>query len=170
MSHVETGIPEMKLGGFEIKRVPSEDVFGGDGDKNHTVLYKRGVEAIMQDTILEYREHKYLWDNAHGDVLIGGLGIGFVNQKLLDNKKVTSVTIVEKYQEVIDMVWDYCPKNETFKLIHEDIEEWEPSSKYNIGWFDTWLTDNKMTHEEYINYMTNKYKKSCKKIGFWKPL
>ena len=105
--------------------------------------------------------------NEEGDVLIGGLGIGFVNQKLIDNPNVTSVTIVEKNQEVIDLVWNSCPKDGTFTIIQDDIETWEPTSHYDVAWFDTWLTANNMTKEEYDEFITEKYTTHCSWIGVW---
>ena len=77
---------------------------------------------IMQDSEAEYNAHQWLWDNATGDVLIGGLGIGLVNEVLIDNDDITSVTIVENSQDVIDLVWEHCAKDDRFTLIQEDLE------------------------------------------------
>ena len=93
---ITVDIPEAVNGIFEIKKVTSDSIAEKEEPfDTYTVLYMNGIE-IMQDTTHEYREHQDLWDNATGDVLIGGLGIGFVNQKLIDNPNVTSVTILEK--------------------------------------------------------------------------
>jgi hypothetical protein len=59
----------------------------------------------MQDTSREYDEHDWLVQRMSGDVLIGGLGIGMIHIPLLASSDVTSVTIVEKEQDVIDLVW-----------------------------------------------------------------
>ncbi len=127
---------------------------------------------IMQDSLAEYNEHQWLWDNATGDVLIGGLGIGLVHQKLMDNPAVTSVTIIENSQDVIDLVWEHCPKDDTFTLITADIETWNPpaNSSWDIAWFDTWLDDNPLKIQEYKELMNNRYNPFCSKIGFWGSL
>ena len=33
-----------------------------------------------------------------------------------------------------------------------------------------WLTDNEMSHEEYIIHISDKYKDSCEWVGFWRQL
>jgi spermidine synthase len=126
----------------------------------------------MMDTTHEYAEHQPLWDGATGDVLIGGLGLGFVNQKLMDNPFVTSVTIIEKNQEVIDLVWDHCPKDSRFALVHADIDTWTPpnTSHWDYAWFDTWIGDNSTTREEYPEFIQSRYGSYCDQIGIWNQL
>ena len=173
MNRIVVDIPEETSGDFYIQKVTTNHLAGRDEPQGaYTVLHKGdyNVDNIMQDTTHEYAEHQPLWDNATGDVLIGGLGIGFVNQKLIDNPAVTSVTIVEKYQEVINLVWNHCVKNGIITLIHADIEDWEPTSHYNVGWFDTWLTSNNMTKKEYDEFITQKYSPHCDWIGIWQQL
>ena len=101
MSRIIVDIPEATSGNFEIK-VENTDFVAEESEPlaDYTFLYKDDVR-IMQDTTKEYTEHQPLWDGATGDVLIGGLGLGLVHQKLIDNPNVTSVTVVEKYQDVI---------------------------------------------------------------------
>ena len=172
MSRIIVDIPENSSGDFSIKKVTTNHIGGRDEPLDtYTILYKDGIENIMQDSTYEYNEHQPLWDNATGDVLIGGLGIGFVHQKLIDNSNVTTVTVIEKHQEVIDLVWDHCPKDNTFTLIHADIETWEPTQQYDVGWFDTWLTDHpSMSKDEYDAYINNKYENYCNWIGMWQQI
>jgi len=168
-------IPEAVNGRFEIKKVTA-DIFGVPPTKEpldtYTVLHNVGC-PIMQDTTKEYREHQPLWDNATGHVLIGGLGIGFVNQKLMDNPNVTSVTIVEKYQEVIDLVWPYCPKDDTFTLIHADIDTWQPTQKFDCIWLDTWIggyrKEKQGPYDDYYEKLVKKYQPHCDWIWCWNP-
>ena len=172
MSRIIVDIPENTSGDFSIQKVTTNNLAGRDEPQDtYTVLYKEGIDNIMQDTTHEYTEHQPLWDNATGDVLIGGLGIGFVNQKLLDNPNVTSVTIVEKYQEVINLVWNHCVKNGIITLIHDDIETWEPIRHYDVGWFDTWVTDNdNFSKEEYDQFIIEKYSTHCDWVGIWQQI
>tara|TARA_Y100000004_G_scaffold111584_1_gene125272 strand:- start:103 stop:621 length:519 start_codon:yes stop_codon:yes gene_type:complete len=167
---ITVDIPEAVNGIFEIKKVTSDSIVEKEEPfDTYTVLYMNGIE-IMQDTTHEYREHQDLWDNATGDVLIGGLGIGFVNQKLIDNPNVTSVTILEKNQEVIDLVWEHCPKDETFTLIHADIETWEPTQNFDSMWIDTWLMPDNPNQHEYNQKLIDKYEPYCNWIGVWNSL
>ncbi|RZD54550.1 MAG: hypothetical protein CXT67_00605, partial [Methanobacteriota archaeon] len=129
---INVNIPTGTSGDFEIANYSNEttdnnwQTYLSMKDETHTnyiVLLKSNcVMPIMQDSEAEYNEHQWLWDNATGDVLIGGLGIGLVNQVLIDNPNITSVTIIENSQDVIDLVWEHCSKDERFTLIQEDIE------------------------------------------------
>ena len=168
-------IPEAVNGKFKIKKVTT-DIFGVPPTKEpldtYTVLHHVNC-PIMQDTTKEYREHQPLWDNATGHVLIGGLGIGFVNQKLMDNPDVTSCYIIEKHQEVIDLVWPHCPKDDTFTLIHADIDTWQPTQKFDCIWLDTWIggfgTEKQGTYEDYMEKMVKRYQPHCDWIWCWNP-
>ena len=69
-------------------------------------LYVDG-QLMMSDTSMEKLTNEEFIKNAKGDVLIGGLGIGLLIENLKDkieSGEVTSVTIVEKYQDVIDLI------------------------------------------------------------------
>ena len=137
---------------------------------NYTVLLRSDSDMpVMQDSRGEYREHQWLWDNATGDVLIGGLGLGMVHEVLKNNSNVTSVTVIENSQDVIDLVWPYCVKDETFTLIKADIETWTPpqGSSWDVAWFDTWDVKNSLTWDAYKNLMQTRYSSYCTEIGFW---
>ena len=169
MSRIIVNIPEATSGNFEV-RVENTDFVAGESEPlaDYTFLYKDG-DRIMQDTTKEYREHQPLWDGATGDVLIGGLGLGMVHQALIDNPHVTSVTVVEKYQDVIDLVWDHCPKDSTFTLVNADINKWTPTGTYDYVWIDTWLNQPHQPVEfaTYNENLINKFDGIATCIGYW---
>tara|TARA_R100000988_G_C3994780_1_gene165042 strand:+ start:155 stop:721 length:567 start_codon:yes stop_codon:yes gene_type:complete len=137
---------------------------------NYTVLLKDGCPMpIMQDSEAEYNEHEWLWNYAEGHVVIGGLGIGMCHQALIDNPDVTSVTIVEISQDVIDLVWDDCVKDDTFSIVLGDFEEWTPPEGTEIDtvWADTWLVDNTLDINQYTNKIVENYSWYTNNIGFW---
>ena len=49
------------------------------------------------------------------------------------------MTIIENSQDVIDLVWPHCTKDNRFTLIKADIETWTPpaNSYWDVIWFDT---------------------------------
>jgi hypothetical protein len=174
---LNVNIPVGVSGDFEIahytkdttdNRWPLYLLHTNEAYDNYTVLLKKGCDMpIMQDSEAEYNDHKWLWDNAKGDVLIGGLGIGMTHHILIENPNITSITIIEKYQDVIDLVWDNCVKDERFNLIHADINTWEipADSHWDIGWFDTWISDGDWG--EYKTDMKKKYGPYITKINGW---
>ena len=179
-----TGIPDGEIGNYKVQSCTTTtgeqswltyvDYKGLTGGP-YTVLYRKYSGSwgtnwmnIMQDTEAEYSEHDWLVQRMSGDILLGGLGIGMIHIPLLESDDVTSVTIVEKEQDVIDLVWDHCAKDERFTIVHGDINTWTPpeGSSWDVAWFDTWLT-----HEEpmgdYIVRMNERYGSLVTEIGGW---
>ncbi len=54
----------------------------------------------MWDIPIEQKIQKRIADEAYGNVLVAGYGLGIVQRFLLQNKKVTSVTTIEKFFEI----------------------------------------------------------------------
>ena len=152
-------IPENQIGNWKIEM---------DNGECSLIKLNMGI-SIMKDNLAEYHTHKWLWDNATGDILVAGLGIGFLNKELIDNHNFNSVTIIENSQDVIDLVWPYCSKDSRFTLIKEDIETWNIpiGSQWDIGWFDSWVAGNPLSYTGYMSAMKYKYESYCDKIGFW---
>lgn len=184
MTRVQVNIPEGSINDWSIKVVTGDsstiftDALGTPATSmweepygKYTFLLHNPSGIVMLDTSLEYLQHEPLWQGATGNVLIGGLGIGFVNQKLMDNPNVTSVTIVEKNQEVIDLVWQHCPKDSRFTLVHADMETWIPpqGSYWDYAWLDSWINNNPLNPDEYATLMRNRFAPYCKEIGVWSP-
>lgn len=180
------GIPEGESGRYSIEHCTWERVdtepeghrswitycrYAEVPDGTYTVLFKdynNGHKLnIMQDTMRETEEHEWLLGFS-GDVLIGGLGIGMIHIPLLASDDITSVTVIEKEQDVIDLVWDHCPKDDRFTLIHADINTWDPpeDSHWDVGWFDTWLTHEEPI-EEYKARMIERYGDFISEINGW---
>ncbi len=133
--------------------------------KTYTVLTREDHWlTIMQDSFTEFEEHQWLWGHATGDVLVTGLGIGFVNEWLIKAPGINSVTIIEKNQDVIDLVWDHCAKDERFTLIHADADTWEipEGSRWDCIWIDHEI--NGINHESEI---TAKYQPYTDNLGFY---
>ena len=179
MTRIEVNIPEGISGNYLVRHYTKEtesrdwkiylDMKNEPYD-NHTVLIKDSCRMpIMQDSQAEYNEHQWLWDNATGDVLVGGLGLGMIHQALIDNPNVKSVTIIESEQDVVDLVWEHCAKDDSFTLVVADFETWNPpeDSSFDTVWADTWLVDNPITMKAYRDLVINKYSQFTNNIGFW---
>ena len=157
-------IPEGKSGSFQIKHQPAEN----GTDYTETCLYHHDT-MIMSDRPIEYDLHSNVWQNQFfGKLLVCGLGLGYVHNYFISQKNVEKIIVIEKNQDVIDLVWDYCNKDNRFELIHTDAETWEPTESFDFGWFDSWIPSNNMTYDSWVEYMTVKYKDICNELMFWK--
>lgn len=94
--------------------------------------------------------------------MIAGLGIGLILDNLRDkikSKEVTSITIYEKYQDVIDLVYPKF-KDLPIKVIHEDILKYNPpkEEKYDTIYFDIWATIDYERNLPQIKMLHNRWK------------
>lgn len=95
-------------------------------------------EPIMSDTFMEKETQFEVLENAHGDVLIAGLGIGMVLLAIQDLPSVSSVIAVEKEQEIIDLVKPQLPLNKKVTVVLGDIFTYETTAKFDTIYFDIW--------------------------------
>lgn len=95
--------------------------------------------VVMSDTDMEKTSNVHVIKNAHGHVLIAGLGLGMIILPLLEKQEVEHITVIEKNPDVIKLVYPHieCDK---LTVINADIFEWKPdkSSKFDCIYFDIW--------------------------------
>lgn len=106
--------------------------------------------CIMSDTPMEHKTNFEIINKAHGDVLIGGLGLGMILLPLLEKEEVKSITIIEKYQDIIDIVAAQLPLNDKVKIINKDVFEnsFPRGTKFDTIYFDIWNYINSDIYEE----------------------
>lgn len=171
-SEEQKGVAKINL--FEFKRT-DDFMFNFRAAREHPVFVIRDGEYVqlfvkgqlmMSDTGMERISNKAFIKKATGHVLIAGLGIGLIIYNILDKQSVQSITIVEKYQDIIDLI---SPKftDPRIKYICADIFEWKPDkgSKYDTIYFDIWpeiCVDNL----KQITILHNRFKSSKNKNGW----
>lgn len=98
-----------------------------------------GRELMMSDTPMERWTNEEVVTRANGVVFIAGLGIGLLLPTLLKKDSVISITVVEKSQDVIDLV-AHRFAHEKLTVVQGDIFSWEPvkGAKYDTMYFDIW--------------------------------
>lgn len=123
-------------------------------------------QLMMSDTGMERISNKAFIKNATGDVLIAGLGIGMIIYNIIDNPKITSITVIEKYQDVISLV---SPKftDPRIKYICADIFDWKPEKghKYDTIYFDIW-PEICIDNLKQIKLLHNRFKSFKQKNGW----
>lgn len=99
-----------------------------------------GQEIVMSDTWMEQHTNEEIVSKANGRVLIAGLGIGLILLPIQSKLDVTSITVVEANQEVIDLVKPHLSLNSKVEIVRGDIFEWLPQKgeKYDTIYFDIW--------------------------------
>ena len=107
-----------------------------DGDYTRLM---RGGEVIMSNTTDEQISNLDILTEAHGDVLIFGLGIGMILGDLCSRDKVTSVTVVELHSEVIELVGSHV-QHPKLTIVQGNAFTWKPDRlrMYDAIYFDIW--------------------------------
>ena len=107
----------------------------------------------MIDDPPNYRAMCYYAQAARGKVLCAGLGLGLIVHELAKNPYVKEVVVVERSQEVIDLVWKYKPlgfwdtvrveKADFYDFVENDCEcDWD------MIIVDIWVTSGKEEKEK----------------------
>lgn len=100
------------------------------------------VICYMSNTPAEVRDHEVFVKHAAGDVLINGLGLGMCVAGILNNgNNVRSITIIEKSQDVINLVGPYIT-DQRVNIICDDAFEYKTDMTYDFVWHDIWPTIN----------------------------
>jgi len=98
-----------------------------------------GSTLMMSDTRMEKNTNAGVVLEARGHVFIAGLGLGMILVPILAKPDVTRVTVVEKHQDVIDLIAPHF-QDPRLEIIHSDIFEFKPEkgSKFDVIYFDIW--------------------------------
>lgn len=106
----------------------------------YTRLVRDDGTIVMSDTISERRDHIEFIEEAFGTVLIHGLGLGMIIQPVLAKRDVEHVIVVEKEQDVIDLVAPTYLKRfpRRLSIIKADAFTFELNVCPDIVWNDIW--------------------------------
>lgn len=121
-------------------------------------------EPVMCWNEAEEKSHIPLWENARGDCLVFGLGLGLILPRL--KRTCTNITVVEKYQEIIDLG---CEAREGVTIMQGDFFDFVPDRPYDTIWVDIWQapSDNPRSIPERVEHY-RRYLTPGGWIGYWR--
>lgn len=126
-----------------------------------------GDTLWMTDAEFEWRTQLQAVKRMTGDVLIAGLGIGFILRPILQDG-IASVTVLEKNADVIALVAPHFP---TVKIIEADARSWIPPRRaFDAIYFDIWADIPNADDRDDIKALKRKYRPALRKggwIGAW---
>ncbi len=127
----------------------------------------------MSDTPMEQNTCQKFIDNANGKVLILGLGIGMVIMPLLKDPDITQIVVIEKEQELINLITPYI-RHKKLTIIQGDACEYEPDQLYDTVILDIWANicsdnykDMKLLEKRYRKFMVRKKENPNRYIDSW---
>ena len=101
------------------------------------LLYHKG-RLLTSDQPIEIYQQYLSFNRAHGDVLVGGLGLGMAACLIHDLGGVRSVTVVEKEKEIIELIQPQIHPD--IEVIHADLYDFlkSPPRIYDFAYHDIW--------------------------------
>jgi hypothetical protein len=138
-------------------------VAGLQANFDYVTLFKKGDGVMMSDTPMERNSNREFIRNANGDVIVFGLGLGMIILPLLADDTVKSITVVELYQDLIDLVTPFLrpfDKENKLKVVQGDVFAYTPekTAKFDTIYFDIWISICDDNYEEQKK-LTRKYSK-----------
>lgn len=146
-------VSEEEANYFNIRAKGNASIYPGS--------YKRLIidnDVVMSNTPMEVRTNMRAFHSASGRILINGLGLGMLVEKMLTKPDVEHITIVEMNPEVIALVGPVFENNDRVTIIEEDAFSYQPpkGEKFHFVWHDIWtficsynLTEMKRLHRKY---------------------
>ena len=190
LMELKSSVPLGKSGDYEIEEftITEDDASffnmkqmakaGGQGRDIEAGTYKRLYRGgkknwgtvVMSDTSAEKRDHIRFIQRAEGDILVNGLGLGWVIEGLFLKKEVTHVTVVELSKDVIELTGKHLKDRfgDKLTIINEDALEYKlkKNEKYDYVWHDIW-DDICADNWETMTQLHKKYARKCKFQDSW---
>lgn len=133
-----------------------------------------GSKLMMSDTPMERRSNLEVVRRARGDVLIAGLGIGLILLPIMKKSEVTSVTVVEKYQDVVNLVAPALlsqPGGEKLRVVHGDVLNWRPKIgvTFDTLYFDIWpaVCEDNLEQMSELHHAFRRHRRPESWMGSW---
>lgn len=122
---------------------------------------------MMSDTPMERNTNQNFLNNANGDVLIFGLGIGLIVFPLLQDENIKSITVIELYQDLIDLVEPIIKQHDIHnKVTIKQGNLYETTltkdEVFDCIYFDIWI-DIDTDHYEEQKALCRKFRKNLNK-------
>ncbi len=161
IKHIRSGIS----GNFEVK--PDFNIIDDNPDKNYSfenLLYEGELAATNDPR--ELIAHKHFLEKANGRILVSGLGLGNSLHELLKNEAVSFIRVIEKEQDVIDLVAPFFD-DPRVKIICDDVFEYGINEHFDIIYHAIWKTENEVKQDIATRKaLSEKYGSFCSWQGF----
>lgn len=135
MSRGAAKLDVVKCSGFVQRYLASDMHINGSLDVARLSI---GGEVFMSTCPMEIESHQLPIALAKGDVLVGGLGMGYYVQQILDKEKVRSVTVVEKEPGVIALYKVLFGSHPKLSIIQGSMFNFKSQTHYDFAYIDLW--------------------------------
>lgn len=127
--------------------------------------------VMMSDTPMEIRTNREFIEEAHGEVLIAGLGLGIVLLSIQRRKEVETITVVEKSRELVEFIVPHLPLTHKVEIRFGDIFEWLPNDGevFDTIYFDIWdeISGDNYPQTKELHKRFRKYLNKDSNLHWW---
>jgi spermidine synthase len=140
-------------------------------DYYHIIRYNN--KTLMSNDPFEVMTNQIFFEKSKGDILIFGLGLGWIIFPILDRDDIKSITVVEKNTEIIEFVGDILSKKDVknkLNIIEGDVYDYynHLDKKFDFIYFDTYDTpDLSITDIDKLNPLYQKFLNDGGISHFW---
>ena len=139
----------------------------------HRLTKGKGEDVLTSDVPQEVYTQYIEFHKAHGNVLVGGLGLGMAATMIKKLPGVRTVTVVEIEPKIISLVQEQLPSG--IEVIQGDLYEYLKSplqgsviGKYDFAYHDIWYRTGEGTWVEHIVPLARLTRKAgINETGFW---
>jgi len=144
---VTVGTVTVDIMDYTKKRIGFREAMSGLTADRYARLLING-EVMMSETPMERRTNSDFVCHAHGDVLIGGLGLGMIVLAIQDDPDVFSITVIEKSKDVLAAVRPQLPLNSKVEIVEGDVFTYKPVRRFDCVYMDIWFYPDDEAYEE----------------------
>lgn len=155
-------VPDINLKEMSYKDIDIVSFYG----PNTFYLLNKGIMwmGLNKNTNKQIKEFYSQYDLAYGDVLLTGFGFGILASWLASKPEVTSVTVVEISQDIVDVFLQNNTLNEKIKVIIADASEYKTDQHFDCLFLDHY----EIQYEGWVlNDMKNVSKNIPNHTVFW---
>lgn len=158
---------------FDVKSIPK--IVIREGILNDTQIVKNDFTyrllvndlqwmAAQTNSTIELRELYSSYDLSEGNVLLTGFGFGILPQWIAQKPEVTSLTVVEINEDVVNLFLRFNKLNPKIKIVISDITQYKDDIDYDWVILDHYEEDRMPTKDK-LTQITNNLK--CSNLWFW---
>lgn len=156
-----THITPATSGTFSVR-----DSMPSDGAYMYQTLYNAEMKVASNDPA-NLDAHKYLLKIVHGRVLISGLGLGDSLTQLLKKDKVTFIRVLEKEQDIINLVAPFFKHDPRVEILQGDIFSYDIKEHFDCIYHAIWADEKAVRKDVGLRKkLKEKYAPFCDWQGF----
>lgn len=130
----------------------------------HNIYKDTIIKSWMTDYESDRKEHEFLLKDFHGNIAIGGLGLGLFFYYI---PRYTKIDVFEKSKDVIDLVWKYYKEMPNVFIHNVGLDNYKTYEPYDFLYVDYHIDSCYEKISKDIKYNIKNNFINTSKIVYW---